>query len=128
MSQSNRAFPELALSLGRFTVSTRARLSRSLVRALRGQHHVSHLPLNEAITDGCRELRAAGLSDRDITAFFGALVEETGRACGADRPSLISGQLRWEPVRDRVLEIVGDALSVPAPEPFLLMDHRNGPR
>ena len=88
--------------------------------------------MHEAVVDGCRELRAAGLDDRGIIAFFGALVEETGRACGADRPSLMSGELRWVPVRARVLELVHDALrdtlSVAAPEPFLAMDHFNGPR
>lgn len=89
---------------------------------------MSRAPLNAAVVDGCHELRAAGLSDPDIMAFFGALVEDTGRACGADRPSLISGQLRWVPVRAHVLEVVGDALYLAPPEPFLAMDHGNGPR
>ena len=124
----NRAFPELTLRFDRFSVSTRARLSRALIRMLRGQRHVSRVPLNEAVVDGCHELRAAGLSDREITAFFGALVEDTGRACGADRPSLISGELRWVPVRAHVLEVVRDALYLAPPEPFLAMDHRTGPR
>lgn len=128
MNQSNRTFPELALRLSYFSASTRARLSGSLIRALRGRRHVSGLPLHEAVVDACRELRAAGLDDRGIIAFFGALVEETGRACGADRPSLMSGELRWVPVRARVLDLVGDTLSVAAPEPFLAMDHVTGPR
>ena len=31
------------------------------------------------------------------------LVEDTGRACGADQPSLLSGELRWYPIRAKVL-------------------------
>jgi len=89
---------------------------------------VSQLALKEAVVEGCRELRATGLSDPEIVAFFGALVEETGRSCGADRSSLMSGQLMWVPVQARVLELVSDALYVNPPEPFLVMDHRNGPR
>ncbi len=128
MSHLNRAFPELALRLDRFTANTRARLARALVQALRGRRSVSQTALNEAVAEGCRELRATGLSDPDIIAFFGALVEDAGRSCGADRPSLVSGQLMWVPVQARVLELVSDALYVNPPEPFLLMDHRNGPR
>jgi len=89
VSQSHRAFPELALRLGHFTARTRAKLARSLVQALRGRRPASSSGLNEAVVEGCRELRATGLSDPDIMTFFGALVEEAGLACGADRPSLI---------------------------------------
>ena len=89
---------------------------------------MSRTALNEAVVDGCHELRAQGLVDRDIMSFFSALVEELGRACGADRPSLMSGELRWIPVRARVLDLVRDTLRVAAPEPFLPMDHVNGPR
>ena len=128
VSQSHRAFPELALRLGHFTARTRAKLARSLVQALRGRRPASSSGLNEAVVEGCRELRATGLSDPDIMTFFGALVEEAGLACGADRPSLMSGELRWVPIRARVLEFVGDALESSTSEPFLLMDHRNGPR
>jgi hypothetical protein len=128
MSQLNRAFPELAARLDRFTASTRAKLARSLILALRGRRPASPSALTEAVAEGCRELRATGLSDPDIMAFFGALVEEAGRACGADRPSLMSGQLRWVPIRARVLELVADALYANPLEPFLVMDHRNGPR
>jgi hypothetical protein len=128
VSQSHRAFPELALRLGHFTAGTRGRLARSLIHALRGRRPVSRLALNEAVVEGCRELRATGLSDPDIMTFFGALVEEAGLACGADRPSLMSGQVRWVPIRAHVLELVRDALDASSSEPFLLMDHRNGPR
>ncbi len=132
MSKSSRAFPELALRLDRFTASTRASLSRALVRALRGHRHDSPATLNEAVRAGCRELRVAGTDDEALIEFFAVLVEETGRACGADRPSLMSGEPRWVPVRARVLELVGNALPVleplPAHMPLLAMDHPNGPR
>ncbi|HEX3868486.1 MAG TPA: hypothetical protein VHV78_17100 [Gemmatimonadaceae bacterium] len=128
MNQPNRTFPELARRLDHFTTSTRTRLSRSLVHALRGRPQSSRSPLDDAIGDACRELRAEGLDDRAIVAFLGGLVEETGRACGADRPSLISGQLRWMPVRLRVLELVSGVLALPAPPLHLAMDHANGLR
>ena len=128
MNRMNRAFPELTLRLRHFSASTRARLTRSLIHALRGRRYVSQSALNEAVVDGCHELRAEGLIDRDIMSFYSALVEELGRACGADRPSLMSGELRWVPVRARVLDVVRDALYVAPPEPFLAMDHATGPR
>lgn len=152
MYPSTRAFPELAHRLDNLTVSTRNKLSRSLVRALRGRRVFARSLLNGIVAVGCMELRVAGMDDSAIMHFFGALVEETGRACGADRPSLVSGQLRWMPVRGRVLELVSAALAVAptepfvatnhagaaepffamddagAAEPFLAMDHANGPR
>ena len=128
MNQAIRGFPELARRLDGFTLSTRKRLTSSLVHALRGRRHDTRTPLNDAVADGCRELRAAGLDDSSIKKFFGALVEETGRACGADRPSLMSGELRWMPIRTRVLELVNAALHVDAPDSLLSMDHANGPR
>jgi hypothetical protein len=128
VNQSYRTFPELALRPDHFSVSTRTRLSRFLVRALRGRRDASQSPLNQTIVDACNELRVAGLNDHDIVEFLGALVEEIGRACGADRPSLISGQLRWIPVQARVLELVRDVLYVAPPEALLAMDHLNGPR
>jgi len=132
VSQSSRAFPELAARLDRFTVSTRASLSRALIRALRGHRRDSSATLNEAIRAGCRELRVAGTDDQAIMEFFAGFVEDTGRACGADRPSLMSGEPRWVPVRARVLELVGDILPglepMPVTAPLLAMDHPNGPR
>ena len=128
MNQAIRGFPELARRLDRFTMSTRKRLTRSLVHALRGRRHDARTPLEEAVGDGCRELRVAGLDDQAIMKFFGALVEETGRACGADRPSLVSGELRWMPVRARVLDLVSAALYVAPAGAHLAMDHVNGPR
>ena len=120
-------FPALAGRLDRFSSGTRKRLSRSLVHALRGRRHDART-LTEAIDAATHELRFAGLDDDAIEEFLGALVEETGRACGADRPSLVSGELRWVPVRARVLDLVRTALSEAPTEPFLAMDHLNGPR
>jgi hypothetical protein len=121
-------FPEVARRLDGFSSGTRKSLSRSLVQALRGRRHDTRTLLNDAVTEGCRELRGAGMADQAIMEFFGALVEETGRACGADRPSLMSGELRWMPVQARVLEFVGAALAGVATGAFLDMDHVNGPR
>ena len=128
MNQAVKDFPELARRLNRFTMSTRSRLTRALVRALRGRRPDARLPLDAAIGDACHELQLAGLEDDAIKEFLAALVEETGRACGADRPSLVSGELRWMPVRARVLGLVTEALRVAPVEPLLAMDHVNGPR
>ncbi len=114
--------------MDRFTTSTGTRLSRSLVNALRGRPYLARGPLNGAIGDGCRELRVAGWDDQAILEFFGSLVEATGRACGADRPSLMSGELQWTPVRVRVLEVVNETLRAPDHSLLLAMDHPNGSR
>jgi hypothetical protein len=111
MNQTSRALPELGRCLMCFTISTRNRLSRSLVYALRGRKHDSRVSLRDAVADACHELQAQGFFDQAIIQFFSDLVEETGRACGADRPSLVSGDLRWMPIRTHVLEFVTDALS-----------------
>jgi hypothetical protein len=128
VNRAGKNYPELALRLDRLSLSTRKRLSRSLVRALQGRRNDARASLNDAVGDGCHELRFAGADDHAIIEFFSALVEETGRACGADRPSLLSGELRWMAVRTRVLELV-DAFRYAEPiEPFLAMDDVNGPR
>ena len=71
------------------------------------------MPLDAAVREASRELQAEGLNDGAILVFFGRLVEDAGRACGADRPSLISGELAWVPVRTRVLGFARTALDVP---------------
>lgn len=113
VNQTIRAFPELARLLSGFTTSTRTRLSRSLVHSLRGHKHDSRSSLHDAVVDACHELQAQGLLDQGVLEFFSDLVEETGRACGADRPSLVSGELRWMPIRTDVLRFVTNALSAP---------------
>jgi hypothetical protein len=120
-------FPALAVRLDRFSSATRQRLSRALARVLGGRRHDTR-SLHEAIDAACHELRLAGLDNDAIEEFLGALVEETGRACGADRPSLISGEMLWVPVRARVLDLARTALTAGPNEPFLDMDHVNGPR
>jgi hypothetical protein len=103
-------YPELARSTERFTVSTRGRLTRALVHALRGCRHDSRTSLHDAVGDASHELQAAGLNDHAVLNYWDALVENTARACGANRRSLMSGELRWEPVRARVLEFASIAL------------------
>jgi hypothetical protein len=120
--------PELSRCLVRLSLGSRNRLTRSLVRALQGRRRDTRTPLNEAVRNGCLELRFAGMDDQAIKEFFGLLVEDTGRACGADRPSLVSGELRWMPVRARVFALVDASLQVEPAEPLLAMDHTNGPR
>jgi hypothetical protein len=126
LNQANRSFPELAALTHRFTIRTSNRLARALVRSLRSHGHEFRRPLHDAVRKASHELQAAGLDDRAILTFFGGLVEDTGRACGADRPSLLSGELRWVPVRTVVLEVARSALGVPtltpAPPPWSELD------
>lgn len=103
-------FPDTVHFSHRFTMSTGGRLERSLVRALRGPRGSSVLSLRNAVGDATRELRAAGLTDQAVLDVLGGLVEDTGRACGADRLSLISGELQWLPVRAQVLKLANAAL------------------
>ncbi|HEX4683721.1 MAG TPA: hypothetical protein VH277_13470 [Gemmatimonadaceae bacterium] len=96
------------------TESTNGRLGRALVDALRGRSHTSRRQLDNVVGEASRELRSAGLGDAAVLAALGAIVEDTGRECGADRPSLMTGELRWMPVQVRVLETATLALAVPA--------------
>jgi len=113
MDRISSSMPNLAFLAERLTMSTRGRFSRALVDTLRGRRHLSPRHLDSAVGDASRELRSGGLDDPAVLAFLGAVVEDTGRACGADRPSLVSGQLRWVPVRARVLEAAAFALAIP---------------
>ena len=103
-------FPEVVHFEHRFTTSTGGRLERSFVRAMRGPRGSSVMSLRNAVGDATRELQAAGLADDAVLDVLGALVEDTGRACGADRLSLISGELQWLPVRVHVLKLASAAL------------------
>jgi hypothetical protein len=104
-------YPELARLTERFTLGTRGRLARALVNALRGRRNDPRAPLHDAVGHASHELRAAGLDDHAVLRYFGNLVENAGRACGADRPSLVSGEARWLPVRARVLQFASHALA-----------------
>src|SRR5437868_4504582 len=107
VNRTSRNFPELLSSTRRFTMSTRGRLERALVNALQGHRHGSAIPLQQAVVDATNELRTEGLNDGAVLSVLGLLVEDAGRACGADRPSLMSGEPRWLPVRTRVLALAG---------------------
>jgi len=75
---------------------------------------MSRRQLDDVVSDATRELRSAGLCDRAVLATLGEIVEDTGRECGADRPSLLTGELRWRAVQIRVLERAAVALAGPA--------------
>ena len=113
MNQSSRSFPELQVLTARFTIRTRGRLTRALVRALQRRANGFRGPLHDAVRDTIRELQAEGLSDGAILEFFASLVASAARACGADRPSLVSGELAWVPVRAQVLGFARTTLGVP---------------
>ena len=103
-------FPDSVHFAHRFTMSTGGRLERSFVRALRGPRGSSVILLRNAVSDATRELQADGLSDQAVLDVLGGLVEDTGRACGADRLSLITGELLWAPVLALVLKLARAAL------------------
>ena len=113
MSPKHR-LPEFVRFANRFTMSTRARLERSFVNALRGRRYITAKSLQNAVGDATRELQAAGLADQAVLDLLGELVEDAGHACGANRPSLISGELPWMAVRTRVLRLATAALRPPA--------------
>ena len=104
-NQKRRPLPHL-------TGSTNVRLGRALSNALRGRAHTPRRQLDEVVAEASRELRSAGLSDPAVLSMLGEIVEDTGRECGADRPSLMTGKLRWVPVQARVLESAKLALAV----------------
>lgn len=111
MNQTDRDYPEVVQLTRRFTAGTSGRLTRALLRVLRGHSYQSAASLHLAVRDASRELRVEGLGDHAVLTTLGLLVEETGRACGADRPSLVSGELRWMQVRTRVLELASGVLA-----------------
>jgi hypothetical protein len=87
----------------RFTKGTQSRIERSLIRALLGRGG-STLPLRAAVREATVELKAEGLTTAAVLEALGSLVEETGRGCGVDTMSLLSGEPRWMPIRNQVLE------------------------
>ena len=113
MSRIGRHFPDLMVAPHRFTTGLHGRLQRAIVHALRGRHG-ANIPLRLAVSDACRELRAAGWTDQAALDALGVMVEDTGRACGADQPSLLSGELRWYPIRAKVLAHATLVLAEPA--------------
>ena len=91
--------------------SSRTRLERALSRAFvrRGQPGAA---LREAAYAEVRELRAQGLNADATLEILAAVVENVGRARGADRISLISGQPSWTPIRTQVLDSARVELSL----------------
>jgi hypothetical protein len=100
---ARRPYQELFKDDGCFTASTRTCLERSLGRALHGRKS-DPMRLRSAVNRATRELRVKGLDVAATLGVLGALVENAGRACGADRSSLLSGDPVWMLVRTRVLE------------------------
>jgi hypothetical protein len=105
-----RRYQHCFTTTGRFTKGTQSRLERSLIRALLSRGGAT-LPLRAAVRSAAGELRAEGLSDRAVLDTLGALVEETGRGCGVDTMSLLSGEPRWMPIRTLVLEAAHSELA-----------------
>jgi hypothetical protein len=100
---ARRPYQELFRDDGCFTAGTRTCLERSLGRALLGRKS-DPTRLQSAVNRATRELRVRGLDVAATLSVLGALVENAGRACGADRSSLLSGDPFWMGVRTRVLE------------------------
>jgi hypothetical protein len=98
-----RRYQHCFTNTGRFTKGTQSRLERSLLRALLSRGGAT-LPLRDAIRAATAELSAEGLSDDAVLDTLSSLVEETSRGCGVDTMSLMSGEPRWMPVRNKVLE------------------------
>jgi uncharacterized protein YbjT (DUF2867 family) len=113
MTVSHRRFPELSAMTGRFTPQTRSRLERALARALvrRGGATAA---LRSALFQATQELLAEGLDQQTTLDVLGALVEDVGRACGADRPSLLTGEPRWLPVRTQAIEYARQTMTPPS--------------
>ena len=98
-----RRYQHCFTTTGRFTKGTQSRLERSLLRALLSRGGAT-LPLRAAVREATSELSAEGLNEASVLEVLASLVEETGRGCGVDTMSLMSGQPRWMPIRTQVLE------------------------
>jgi len=98
-----RRYQHCFTNTGRFTKGTQSRLERSLLRALLSRGG-ANIALREAIRSATAELSAEGLSDDAVLEILCSIVEETSRGCGVDTMSLMSGEPRWMPVRNTVVE------------------------
>jgi hypothetical protein len=108
-----RRYQHCFTTTGRFSKGTQSRLERSLIRALLSRGGAT-LPLQAAVRAATGELRAEGLTESAVLETLGALVEETGRGCGVDTMSLLSGEPRWMPVRTQVLKAATNELALRA--------------
>lgn len=111
-----RRYQHCFTTTGRFTKGTQSRLERSLIRALLSRGGAT-LPLRAAVRAATGELSAEGLSESAVLDTLASLVEETGRGCGVDTMSLLSGEPRWMPVRTQVLETAKAELAQRMPLP-----------
>ena len=118
MRQLNRRrYRELFRDTGHFTKTTRKRLERAIGHALLGSKSFNSA-LRVAARHATRELQASGFDAASTLEVLSAIVEEAGRACGADRLSLLSREPQWTPVRTFVLESARQEFAAePAPGP-----------
>jgi hypothetical protein len=108
-----RRYQHCFTTTNRFSKGTQSRLERSLIRALLSRGG-STLPLRAAVREATGELCAEGLSEEAVVEALASLVEETGRGCGVDTMSLISGEPRWLPVRTDVVDTARSELALRA--------------
>src|SRR4051812_19142735 len=101
----SRKYQGMFANTVRFTLATRSCLERTLASALKNQK-VGSAPLRRAAVQAARELRAQGLDLEATLSVLGAVVEDAGRACGADRLSLFTREPLWVAVRRVVLAAV----------------------
>jgi hypothetical protein len=106
-----RLYEELFGETHHFSRGTRTRLEKSVGRALFGRKCDPSL-LRSAVYRATRELRARGLDAAATLNVLAAMVENGGRACRADRASLLSGQPLWMAVRARVIESAEEELAL----------------
>jgi hypothetical protein len=110
MAITFRKYQELFTGTSRFTANTRMCLERAIGHALFGRKGAT-VPLRSAVSHATRELRVQGLGDAAILTTLGSIVEGAGRACGANRTSLLSGIPLWCSVHTRVLASAEHELS-----------------
>lgn len=103
MTVARTKYEYLFTGTRRFTTSTRSRLERAVGRALFG-YRGGQASIRLAVRSATQELRAGGVADAEILSILAAVVEDAGRACRADRSSLMSGMPIWVPVQARVIE------------------------
>ena len=102
MINTYRKYRELFGGTARFSTGTRGRLERAIGRALFGVR-TGYTALDAAVRSASLELRAAGVEDAEIPAILAAIVEDAGRACRADRASLLTGAPLWTSLQERVV-------------------------
>jgi hypothetical protein len=105
-----KKFDDIFAGTDRFTPNTRLCLERGLGRALLG-HPGDGMALRRAVHRATRELLVQGLDAEAVLTVLAAVVEDAGRACRADRTSLLSGTPTWMPLQQRVLQVARGELA-----------------